>query len=160
MKKTKITESDVDREWKIIKISEEIKKIPHEKLLRIYDAMSRYIWSDDLPSKPEGWEEMSFAEKDKWSHWIVKSIEQELSRKTILRHHHTHNLGRTEEQFNDWWDSKILSGLEDNYKELCKGYYRHDNRDDCGHTCVEIIAYALLFCLGFLAAVFLFRLKG
>ena len=160
MKKTKITEADVEREWEIIKISEEIKKIPHEKLLRIYDEMNLYAWSDDLPGKPEGWEEMSFAEKDKWSRWIVKSIEHELSRKAILRHHHTHNLGRTVQQFDDWWDSMILRTLDYNHKELRKSNHRHNDCDDIRSSCMKIITSVLLFNLGFLVAVILFRLKG
>lgn len=91
---------------------------PTETLARWHNTINGWEWPDDLPSKPEGFDEMPYyflrddprryTEPCKFTaSWLVaKRIEGIIGEKECLRWHHLHNLGRTNEQFEKWWRSR------------------------------------------------------
>ena len=106
--KTPVTIND------ILEASEKVKAIPKSSLVRIKDEMNNWNWPEELGEAPEGWETMTLDEK--FDHPKFRAINLELdcrvSKKASLRYHHIHNMGRTEEEFEDWWQSCMWEALK------------------------------------------------
>lgn len=109
----------------IDKAYEKIKALSNQDLIEIHDTLNCWKWDDRLGKKPEDWDTMphfknsfcvlnfhKISKKAKTKHNIIKPlmecIELTIPQKAILRYHHLHNLGRTEQQFEDWWQSEHL----------------------------------------------------
>ena len=88
-----------------IKVFDLIKDTPHSTLIRIGCAINRREWVDELPGKPDGWDEMSPDEKHLWAKPIFLGIEACVGYKSLLRYYHTVEGKMTNRQFEDWWDS-------------------------------------------------------
>jgi hypothetical protein len=93
-----------------------------DQLLKIDDALNSWHWSLLLGEKPEWWDSLTEWHKFKLlrfikpsKHDVIKPIMREIasvvSHKTMLRYHHTHNLKRTEEQFEQWWQEEWLGNV-------------------------------------------------
>ena len=94
-----------------------ITNAPRELLLEIHHRLNSWEWHPALGEAPEGWDDMSWKEKlPHVEYWMVR-IEAVCSQKEILRYHHIHNLGKTPEQFEDWWDSFVLREILDGVHE-------------------------------------------
>lgn len=52
---------------------------------------------------------------------FLEAIKKRIGRKEILRWHHLHNLNRTQEQFDGWWEGESLDG--DEYEKWAEEYY-------------------------------------
>lgn len=90
-----------------------ILKLPHEDICRIGHLLNQYEWPDDLPGKPRGWDDMGYEERSKISIEIFRFIQMHVGEKALLRYFHKTELGRTDQQFEDWWDShRHVSVLE------------------------------------------------
>lgn len=83
-----------------------------EKLARWSCTLNHWEWPEDLPGKPEGFDDFPNIIKDgedllpnkyDWTGSIMKSIEKRIGRKEVLRWHHLHNLNHTNEEFQNWW---------------------------------------------------------
>lgn len=107
-----------DQEKAVWKIIRRLDDMSNNDLARIGDALNGYEWPDDLPGKPEGWEEMNFDERDPWVEPILHSIKDQLGQKALLRYHHKVNLGKTDQEFEDWWDDKQSRMLEELSQKL------------------------------------------
>lgn len=84
---------------------DKICKLPHEDICRIGHLLNQYEWPDDLPGKPRGWDDMGYEERSKISIEIFRFIQMHVGEKALLRYFHKTELGRTDQQFEDWWDS-------------------------------------------------------
>ena len=99
-------------------------QIPESEWPSIYDTLNGWGWDGRLGYKPSDWEEMEDFKTKKFL-WIqtyspdrkartrhsvvapiVESIRNVVGEKALMRYHHTHNLGRTDQQFEDWWQSQ------------------------------------------------------
>ncbi len=101
-----------------------LREIPEQEWPEVYDLLNSWNWSSKLGIAPTDWntmpswsnrkflgltiyqEDRRTRTKNKIITPIMRCIELKIGRKAILRHHHVHNLGRTEQQFEDWWDSQ------------------------------------------------------
>ena len=97
-----------DRERAVFEIIHHLGGVPYDTLVRIGHNIKGHIWVDDLPGKPDGWDNMSLAQKNEWAVPIYDFIENSVGRKALWRYYHTTELGRTDVQFEDWWDSLII----------------------------------------------------
>lgn len=106
--KTPVTIND------ILEASEKVKAIPKSSLVRIKDEMNHWNWPEELGEAPAGWEAMTMDEKFKHPKFraICSELDSHVFEKASLRYHHIHNLGRTEEEFEDWWQSRMWETLE------------------------------------------------
>ena len=92
---------------RIFAICEEVYEMPHNILPRIGHLLNYWEWADELPGKPDGWDEMSMDDKYVWAKPIGQAIKTEVGWKAILRYAHKTEDGVTDQEFDDWWDSKL-----------------------------------------------------
>jgi len=102
-----------------------LSKISEDEWPSIHCKLNRWEWDDRLGTKPEDWDDMP-SWKDKKILWFTTCEEDKKTRtkfkiisplnqfidnsvgaKAVLRYHHIHNLGRTDQQFEDWWNSNF-----------------------------------------------------
>lgn len=109
----------------ILHASTIVRSIPRRDLTRILYELNSWNWPEELGEAPEGWESMTIDEKADHPKFraICSELENEVSEKAFLRYHHTNNLGRSEEEFEDWWQSEIYDALkllrEKQNQQLC-----------------------------------------
>lgn len=82
-----------------------IPDMPYQTKLEVYDRLNCREWPAVLGKPPEGFETMNVEQKLAEVEPIMQQIEMEIGKKAVLRYHQKHNLGRTDQQFEDWWDS-------------------------------------------------------
>ena len=99
----------------LLEAEELIESIPREKYPEIWDKLNCYEWHPALGNAPQGWDSMTRDEKmpyiETWNAVL------DCSEKEKLRFHHIHNLGRTEQQFEDWWDSKVFQDIMEEIRD-------------------------------------------
>lgn len=159
-----------ERDERILQISDLIDQMPTADKIKIAHHLNLYEWLDILPGKPEGWEAMSHEERCEWIDPIYRYIERRVSTKALSRYWHINELGRSEQEFNDWWDSlpelrkiSIYDRREilDELKYYCKN--SDDDRDASYYKAckcciaVELILFAAMLVLfGFMLSGFCF----
>ena len=92
----------------------------------IYSNLNSWRWDDHLGEKPTDWDDMPWYKDKKILFYntyeddpkvrtrykiiepINKYIESEIGSKEILRYHHLHNCGRTNQQFEEWWAEQVI----------------------------------------------------
>jgi hypothetical protein len=92
-----------------------------QELIEVDDTLNGWDWDERLGPEPEDWKRLpwykhnifGFNKKHVKTRLnivdpLMHYIETKVSRKAILRYHHVHNLGRTEQQFEDWWQSSLM----------------------------------------------------
>jgi hypothetical protein len=84
-----------------------------ETLSRWYNTLNNWEWPDDLIGKPEFWDNLFdyLENKNEVSKFVIITpiqniIEQLIGRKECLRWHHIHNLDRTNDEFEKWWNKR------------------------------------------------------
>lgn len=84
-----------------------------DRLARWHNTLNHWEWPNDLPGKPDGWDsfpDISRNEDDytpnkyDWSHGIMKEIQEIIGYKETLRWHHIHNMNKTNDEFEAWWN--------------------------------------------------------
>lgn len=133
---------------RIFAICEEVHEMPHSVLPRIGHLLNSWEWADELPGKPDGWDEMSIYEKRTWVPTILSAIEIEVGWKAILRYAHKTEHGVTDQEFDDWWDDKSKNDLKETYYDTCKGYHRCDNERPNEES---VIRTCLIYLCGFVS---------
>jgi len=70
-----------------------------DTLAEWYSTLNRFGWPDGLddPEQSTKWAKVS--NRGAVMQWIT----EKLGRKKLLHHHHTVHLGRSEEEFAEWW---------------------------------------------------------
>lgn len=97
--------------------------VPEKEWPAVYNALNQWEWDSRLGDKPVGWDDMplyankkflwfTICRENKRAHTrsriispILRYIDGLIGHKAVLRYHHIHNLHRTDQQFEDWWDS-------------------------------------------------------
>ena len=92
--------------------------LPYEEKVKVYYALNEWRWPESLGEAPEGWASMGHGDKHAVIRPISLSIRLMVGEKATLRYLHTHKLGETDRQFEDWWDSR--DGAEKTLEELDK----------------------------------------
>lgn len=99
----------------LLEAEELSKSIPREQYPEIWNELNQFQWHPALGSAPQGWDSMTYKEKmpyiETWNSVL------NCSEKEKLRYHHIHNLGRTEQQFEDWWDSKVFQDIMEEIRD-------------------------------------------
>lgn len=93
----------------------------------VYDKLNSWRWDERLGEPPENWERLKrFRDyipgisKMSYTWPLMLYIESTVGNKAILRHHHIHNLNRTEEEFEKWWKVNGFNMLMQSYRRLSK----------------------------------------
>lgn len=76
-------------------------KIPHERMIEMADELNSWGWPEELDVAPESGER-----REEIRHMVLSRIESEVGYKARMRYHHIHNLHRTAQEFEDWWDDQ------------------------------------------------------
>lgn len=94
-----------------------------DELCEIFDRINSWQWDERLGEEPKNWDNMRRHRKwyqnpfkttrGKIIKPIMLEIECRVGNKCLLKHHHLHNLGKTEEEFQEWWENKL-------YAQSCK----------------------------------------
>jgi len=107
----------------------DISKFSQEELCEAYDIMNSWGWYDKFGEKPEGFDNMPnyrrtlmekvfhVPTKEDYISSFCMAIVEAVPEKELLRYHHIHNLGRTDEEFEKWWLTEKIPFSE---------YDRHD----------------------------------
>lgn len=86
-----------------------------ETLARWSCILNAWEWPDDMPGKPPNFDELPWfygLQDFRRGHLLTRldfvdplreAIEGRIGDKEVMRYHHLHNLGRTNEQFEHWW---------------------------------------------------------
>lgn len=126
-----------DREFMFAHWETVVDGIPMEDLPEVWSRINHFEWDTRLGEMPDGWENMSILEKHQVTRDIYSCIESRSSRKELLRYHHKVELGRTDQQFEDWWDSMVLSELREKMRNHSE---RHS--DNCPWLFMSAISIA------------------
>lgn len=149
---------------RIFAICEELEEIPNSTLVRIGHALNGWEWLDELPGKPDGWEDMSIDEKFVWTMPICDSIKQSVGEKALSRYFHTTELGKTDREFEDWWDSVTETRLTRLEEKLNDGNSRTDyaqyERYNKSRDLETFLFYLGGFLVGCFVAYLQFHFKG
>ncbi len=98
------------------------------ELCSIYNNLNFWNWDSRLGKKPKRWDKMynfkykfyqkiiPIKTKSCFISPILKEIRQIVSEKELLRYHHINNLGKTDYEFEIWWQSGIHSQIMDMQK--------------------------------------------
>ncbi len=92
-------------EQELLEIIDKVERLPFAQRVKITHHLNSYKWIDELPGKPEGFEKMSIDEKAAWVSPICQYMSKLIGDKALLRYFHITELGRTDQEFEDWWDS-------------------------------------------------------
>lgn len=98
---------------KIQQIKKQLNKFTTEELCSIYNNLNYWKWDERLGRKPDNFEHLPDYQKkrygiskDTYITPIIKEIRRRVSEHDLLRFHHINNLGRTEKEFEEWWDAE------------------------------------------------------
>lgn len=94
-----------------------IDTLPRPNLIRICAALNSYEWLDEFQGKPDGWEEMTPDQQHLWIADIFRYIHMKVGDKALLRYRHKTEYGVTDQEFEDWWDSRRWKDMQE---EFCK----------------------------------------
>ena len=104
-----------------------IKDFTTEELCRIHSKCNGWEWPSELGEKPDEYDKLSdfpnciqrlfhITTKHDYIRPIMKAIEEIVPEKEILRYHHIHNLGYTNDEFEMWWFLKNGGAFSGNLK--------------------------------------------
>ena len=139
----------------LLNICKQFERMSNSDLIRIVEAMDEYEWPEEVPGKPDGWEAMSLSDRHMWTGPIIQYITMRVGNKANLRHYHKTKFGKTDQEFEDWWDSYSLLSLREQQEELNKSYSRSHCGDHKRYYCGLFIEAILFFALGLLTALLL-----
>lgn len=148
-----------EEEMKCLQIINHLDKMSTPDVVKIGHHLNKWEWLDILPGKPDGWDEMDFEEKHKWASAICAFIDMRVGEKALLRYFHTTELGKTDDEFEDWWESNPYVH-ESPYRRRMEmsSENRNKNSRDSGDKCyrktcycciaIELIVLLMLIVLG------------
>ena len=113
----------------LVEMSLLLDRLSNEELLDVRYRLRSIEWPEELGSAPEGFKEMGPEEKVYHTQPWTDLIDCKISRKSLARYIHTHELGESEEQFEDWWQSEIYTMLE-NIQWECESKKTGEPPDD------------------------------
>lgn len=125
-----------------------ILEIPSNKYPGIYRRLNWLEWHESLGEKPEEWDNMGVDEKYSLIKKPMAFMKQSAGEKAILREGHCKEGLKTDQAFEDWWDSwKVEQLLEklDNIGTLCKEIAQ--NSAEKGVEQSKAFVFSLLFFL-------------
>ena len=112
----KKTRQAVERYQDIIKLSQEVAekvmRLSREDCLDAYEKLRQIYWPDVLGDKPALWRELSDDEKQFLLQDAIRYIENRIPMKERLRYLRWEMFGESDEQFNEWWESRLFELLE------------------------------------------------
>ena len=90
----------------VSEVMDYIKKLPRKEIVKIGGKfLELFFWVDDVPMKPEGWDEMGDSEKLRITSAITDEIGNLVGRKTILRYWYVNVRGHSKKEFKKYWNS-------------------------------------------------------
>lgn len=90
-----------------LKVEELLEQIPRERMIEMGDELNRYdCWPAEL-------EEIPSERREAHRNELRSMVEVRVGRRALLRYHHLHNLHRTEQEFEDWWEERGAWWLRD-----------------------------------------------
>lgn len=105
-----------------------LQKFSFSDLVRMYQKLNDYEWAEELGEPPESFKTNPMECKD--LSYICEYIRQRCGNKALLRYYHKTELGKTDQEFDDWWDSTHLS--DDPFDEVpkrCREYHTDSKRN-------------------------------
>lgn len=112
----KINLQAADRYQDIVKqgkeVAEKVMRLSREDCLAAHEKLRQICWPDFLGDEPALWRELSDDEKTMLLWDAVRCIEDRIPYKERMRYERQHLYGETEEQFNEWWESRMFELLE------------------------------------------------
>ena len=103
---------------KVLDVISRLEELPDEELCEIWNTINNWGWDSRMGEEPEGWSNLQLAgirgERSRNSYLgpINYYIHKAASDKALLRHHHIHNLHRTNEEFEEWWRAEAVEATE------------------------------------------------
>lgn len=123
----------------------DISKFSQQELCEADDVLNSWGWYEGFGEKPEGFDDMPDYRrtlKEKIFHVPAKedyifpycaAMNRIVPEKELLRYHHIHNLGRTNEEFEKWWSKERLGFPKDRW-----------NVWDCHSRIYEILSWVTM----------------
>ena len=74
-----------------------------DELCEIHHNLNCFKWDERLGVAP--------TKRFKYIGPIMEDIERMIGMKRILRHHHIHNLGKTETEFEEWYEIMVSNAI-------------------------------------------------
>lgn len=115
-----------------------IYKMPYDDVLKLYYAATDE-WPDDLPLKPDEWDDLGEREQVEYLQYVRGLIEMRVGKKALSRYRHKTEEGMTDQQFDDWWESdQQRRSLEELEEKLDKRYGDRQQSDDDRTNCDNV----------------------
>ena len=94
-----------------------VRKLPRKERTKIGGKFHAfYLWPEELPMKPDGWDNMSRDEQFKISATICDQLDDKAwSWKSALKYWYVNVSGRSEKEFRKYWRNHCKSDKEYNY---------------------------------------------
>ena len=142
----------------ILRLNAKLKEVPMEQWPRLWLDLNDRIWPKELGEAPSGYD------TEERVHPVVRfyldTIKLRCGIKACLRYAHKVDFGVTDQQFDDWWDSRQSEPLHEKRAE-CTEYCAKDGTKNCNQPIVTVLM-AFLFgffgCLSALLVKFLLQL--
>jgi hypothetical protein len=93
----------------------DVNKFDTHTLAKIWCTINGWEWAEELGNKPEGWDNMlNYTNKDDKGTKseiitpIMNIIQDKIGHKECLRYHNVVELNYTNQEFEDWWNSRLV----------------------------------------------------
>lgn len=95
-------------QWSLIdEVLAYIRKLPRKEIIKIGGKFHEfYIWPEELPMKPAGWDAMSNDERFEYSVAILDRMDRIVGAKATLRYWYVEVKGNSEKDFREFWKDR------------------------------------------------------
>ena len=133
----------------VLHLGAKLEQVPMAQWPRLWYELNYGRWPEELGDKPSGYDDAETV------HSVVRfymsDIEHSCGLKACLRYAHKVDDGVTDQQFDDWWDSRESEPLYEKRAE-CTEYCAKDGTENCNQPIVTVLKAFLFGFFGCLCA--------
>ncbi len=127
----------------LLRLDERLERVPRAQWPRLWNALRIHQWPAELGEAPNGYDDAETVHPV--VRYYLEEIELRCGRKACLRYAHKVDFGVTDQEFDDWWDSRLCEPL---HKQGAK--YAEDRAEDGAENRDKpIMAMLTAFLFGF-----------
>ena len=134
----------------VLKWDARLAAVPQKEWSKLWNALNDHMWPEELGEPPEDFEIENnvCCSVHPVVAYLMQSIEISCGKKSCLRYFHKTELGKTDQEFDDWWESMIKKELEEEFRKGNQnGNYRQGYGNRIEDYCLTISSFTLGFTL-------------
>lgn len=87
-----------------------VKKLPRKEIVKIGgEFLELFVWVDEVPMKPEGWDGMDDDTKLEFTSVITDKINSLVGAKATGRYWYVNVRGHSKKEFREWWKKRYIA---------------------------------------------------